>query len=120
MRAVVQVDIAAEGTSPGGVMQTVAPVERHPVVDEGPVVFTGQIAAGFLAIDAENTVGGVHILSDLTGDKIGGYDALAVFIEPQVLLGQIDLNVCTAIGHVSDAAGLIGCGAGAGGTLKNR
>ena len=117
VRTVVQVDIAAEGTAPGGIVQAIAVMEGHPVIDKATVVFTNQISVGFLGIDAVNAGRSAVFGNHFTGDQGSGNQQFAVFVEPQMLGTEVDFNVGTAVGHRLAAAGNIRCFPGLGDTL---
>ena len=109
---VVIVDGAAEGAAPGGIMETIAAQEGHPVVDVGAVVLAGQVAVGLLGIDAVDAGGGAAVLGNGAGDQGGGQETLAVLVQIQLLGAQVDLDVAAAVG--SAALSLVGSSALAG------
>ena len=96
MGAVALVDLAAEGLAPWGVVEADVAVERHPVLDLGVVALTAQHRVARLvgqAVDAfRRGVAAVRVARD----EVALEDALAVLVEPEVLVCQADLNVSRA------------------------
>ena len=58
------------------------------------------ISVSGLAADTVNTGGGTVTVVNTTGNKRTGCNASSVFVHPDVLGTQIDLNVSTAVGHI--------------------
>ena len=94
--AVAPVDLAAEAVAPWGVVQADVAVERHPVLDFGVVALAAQRRVACLVGQAVDASRRRVAAARVARDEVALEDALAVLVEPEVLIRQADLDVARA------------------------
>ena len=87
------VDITAECAAPVRIVQSDAAVECHPVLDRGSIARTAEYSWGLAVIDGINTTPCLAVGSVGAGDTFCGSQFFAVFVQPDLLICQIDFNV---------------------------
>ena len=106
MRAVVGVDVAAVGGAPAGVVNAVAALEAHPVIDRRGVIVAVENGVHRTGIHGVVALGRVVVALG-AGDNRCVHDDLAVLDEPHALLRDVDLDIG---GGRRDAVDLVGDG----------
>ena len=102
MGAAVYIDLTAEGTAPGGIMEANAEVERHPIADGGRVIISPQNGVLLFEINAVGPGGSEVSVSHLPGDAVCLQDHFAFFISPDMLAVQVDLYIGVAVIFFTD------------------
>ena len=93
VRAVCLIDITAECAAPVRIVQSDAAVECHPVLDRRSIARTAEYSWRLAVIDGINTTRCLAVGSVGAGDTLCGSQFFAVFVQPDLLICQIDFNV---------------------------
>ena len=86
MGAIILVDLAAEGLAPRGVVEADVAVERHPVLDLGVVALAAQRRVARLVGQAVDAFRRGMAAGRVARDEVALEDAMAVLVEPEVLI----------------------------------
>ena len=91
------VNRTAKTASPLRIMHTDTIIERHPVINRRPVIFTLQDRIFLLICQRIRACRGSPAFRQVSRYEIRLYHQLSFFIEEKVLSGQVDLHVSVAV-----------------------
>ena len=93
MRAVRHIDLAAERTSPARVVESLAAVERHPVINFGGISLALQGRVSLFVRDRVDPRVRNGAFRNISGHQVAGNDLLSVLVKIQMLGRQVHFHI---------------------------